>query len=50
MNSQYLKMKKIGVKNMDWADLQENWVPLSDPDKFCKYAQENAPPDFWYPM
>jgi hypothetical protein len=27
---------------MDWTDLQENWVPLSDPDKFRKYAKENS--------
>jgi hypothetical protein len=26
---------------MNWTDLQENWVPLSDPDKFIKYAAEN---------
>jgi hypothetical protein len=26
---------------MDWTDLQENWAPLSDPDKFRKYAREN---------
>jgi hypothetical protein len=32
---------KTGVKNMDWTDLQENWVPLSDPEKFKKYAKEN---------
>jgi hypothetical protein len=26
---------------MDWTDLQKNWVPLSDPDKYRKYAKEN---------
>jgi hypothetical protein len=26
---------------MDWTDLQKHWVPLSDPDKFLKYAKEN---------
>ncbi|MDR1418605.1 MAG: hypothetical protein LBI80_05595 [Endomicrobium sp.] len=26
---------------MNWTDLQENWVPLSDADKFRKYAREN---------
>lgn len=27
---------------MNWTDLQENWVPLSDADKFRKYAKENC--------
>lgn len=26
---------------MDWTDLQKNWVPLSDQDKYRKYAKEN---------
>lgn len=27
---------------MNWTDLQENWVSLSDADKFSKYAKENC--------
>jgi hypothetical protein len=33
---------KTGVRNMNWTDLQKNWVPLSDINKFRKYAKENS--------